>query len=128
MTREPGAGSSLGVVAGILAALGVGAGAFGAHALRGRLDAGALATFETAVRYHLIHAVAAVLAADRAERSPGPLAGRAASLFAAGILLFSGSLYALALGGPRLLGAITPLGGLAFISGWLLLAFSFGQR
>ena len=128
MTREPGAGSSLGVLAGVLAAIGVGAGAFGAHALRGRLDAGALATFETAVRYHLIHAIAAVLAADRAERSSNPLSRRAAVLFALGIVLFSGSLYALALGGPRLLGAITPLGGLAFIIGWLLLALSFSRR
>jgi uncharacterized membrane protein YgdD (TMEM256/DUF423 family) len=106
----------------------VAAGAFGAHGLRGRLDPAALSTFETAARYHLVHALAAAFAADRAGRRGGAAAGRAAGLFLAGIVLFSGSLYALALGAPGFMGAITPLGGVAFIAGWLLLAMSFRSR
>ena len=125
MTPEKADAASLGVVAGVVGAFGVAAGAFGAHALKGRLDAGALATFETAVRYHVLHSLAAALAADRAGHSAGPHAGRAAASFLAGVVLFSGSLYGLALGSPRLVGAITPLGGLAFILGWVLLAVSF---
>src|SRR5690348_2849747 len=97
-----GRGMRLGMVAGLLAAIAVAAGAFGAHGLRGRLDPAALAVFETAARYHLIHAFAAVFAADRSLRGGGPGAAWAAALFVAGVALFSGSLYVLALGGPRL--------------------------
>ena len=118
----------LGVTACVLAGLAVAAGAFGAHALRGRLDPAALATFETAARYQLIHALAAAFAADRAARESGVAAARASGLFVAGIALFSGSLYVLALGGPNIAGAITPLGGLAFMVGWVLLAMSFRGR
>jgi len=114
----------LGAMGSVLGALAVAAGAFGAHALRGRLDPSAMATFETAVRYHLIHAVAVLLAAERARAAPKP-AGAAGALFVLGILLFSGSLYALAMGSPRWLGAVTPFGGLAFMLGWLLLAASY---
>lgn len=78
-------------------------------------------TFETAVRYHLIHALALLVVAWAAGRWPGGLAAWSGYLFTAGILLFSGSLYALSLTGIRWLGAITPLGGLAFLGGWLLL-------
>ncbi len=116
----------LGVVAALLGALAVVLGAFGAHALRGQLAGGDLALFETAARYHLIHALAAALAADRASRAPR--ASAAGWAFVLGILVFSGTLYGLALGGPRILGAITPLGGLGFIVGWLLLAWSFLQE
>ena len=119
---------SLGLVAGILGALGVAMGAFGAHALRERLDPAALATFETAARYHLLHSLAAVVAALRAASGGGVAARRAGWLFVAGVLVFAGTLYGLALGGPRWLGAVTPLGGLAFISGWLALGWSCRER
>ena len=120
--------SAIGMAAASLAAVAVAAGAFGAHGLRDRLDPAALSTFETAARYHLLHALAAAFAADRAGRGGGAAAGRAAGLFLAGIVLFSGSLYALALGGPRAVGAITPLGGVSFMAGWVLLATSFRPR
>lgn len=116
-------GMRLGVLSALLGAVAVALGAFGAHALRGRLEPGDLATFETAARYQLIHALAAVFAAGRAERTRR--ASGAAIAFLVGAVLFSGSLYALALGGPRILGAVTPLGGASFILGWLLLAWSF---
>lgn len=119
---------NLGLVAGILGALAVAAGAFGAHALRERLDAASLATFETGARYQLLHALAAVGAALRAAAGGGSAARRAGWLFVAGSVVFAGTLYGLALGGPRWLGAITPLGGLALISGWLALAWSFRGR
>ena len=118
---------SLGFVAALLGALGVAAGAFGAHALRERLDAPSLATFETAARYHLIHTLAAILAAHRAASTGAEAARRAGWAFVLGVSVFAGTLYALALGGPRWLGAITPLGGLALITGWLLLGWSFRQ-
>jgi len=107
------------LAAALLGAAGVALGAFGAHGLRARLDARSLEVWETAVRYHLVHAVALLALA----LSPYAASLRTAGwLFAAGIALFSGSLYALALGGPRLLGPVTPLGGLAFIAGWLWIA------
>jgi uncharacterized membrane protein YgdD (TMEM256/DUF423 family) len=109
------------LVAALLGAAGVALGAFGAHGLRERLDARALEVWETAVRYHLVHAVALLALAASPYAAQLRVAGW---LFAAGIALFSGSLYALALGvGPRaLLGPITPLGGLAFVAGWLWIA------
>ncbi|NNL67799.1 MAG: DUF423 domain-containing protein [Myxococcales bacterium] len=106
----------------LLGAAGVALGAFGAHGLKGRLGPSGLATWQTAVEYHLIHVVALlalVLFGSATGRSIQP----AAASFVAGIVLFSGSLYALALGGPRWLGPVTPLGGLAFIVGWLALAW-----
>jgi uncharacterized membrane protein YgdD (TMEM256/DUF423 family)/glucose/arabinose dehydrogenase len=104
------------------AGLAVGAGAFGAHALRSRLAPDLLAVFETAVRYHLVHALALLavgLAASRLRPGEARLAG---ALFAAGTVLFAGSLYALALTGARALGAITPLGGVCWIAAWLIFA------
>ncbi len=106
-----------------LAALGVGLGAFGAHGLKDRLAGDMLAVLETGVRYHLVHAlglVAVGLAAFPLGTS-GWLRG-AGWLMLAGLVIFPGTLYALALGGPRWLGAVTPLGGTAFIIAWLLLA------
>jgi uncharacterized membrane protein YgdD (TMEM256/DUF423 family) len=104
-------------IAAINGGLAVIAGAFAAHGLKAHLSADALSVFETGARYHMYHALAMALAA----LIPAP---RAAIAFLAGIILFSGSLYLLALTGVTLLGAITPLGGLCFIAGWGLLAWS----
>jgi uncharacterized membrane protein YgdD (TMEM256/DUF423 family) len=106
----------------INAALSVGAGAFAAHGLRSKLDARMLEVFETGARYHMYHALAMVLAGLLAASSPK--AALAGWIFQAGIVLFSGSLYALALTGASGLGPITPLGGVAFLAGWLWLAWA----
>ena len=106
------------------AGLAVALGAFGAHALKSRLDADLLAVFETGVRYQLVHALALLAVAWAATRWPGPLVNASGWLFVAGTLLFSGSLYALALSGARWMGAITPLGGVAWLVAWALLAWS----
>jgi len=111
-------------LAGVLGFLGVAAGAFGAHALKDRLAPDLLAVFETGARYHLIHALALLAAAWLADRYDNRRPVWAGRLFVAGIVIFSGSLYALALTGTRWLGAITPLGGLCFLIGWLLLALA----
>ena len=104
------------------ALLAVAAGAFGAHALRSRLAPDMLAVFETGARYQMYHALALLAVAWAAARWPQSAAVPTAGwLFAAGILLFSGSLYVLALTGVRWLGAVAPLGGTAFLLGWLLL-------
>lgn len=115
--------SSLLFIGSLLAAAGVMLGAFGAHALRSRVGDQLLATWETAVFYHLVHAVALVALAAFASRL-GNAAAIIGWLFMAGILLFSGSLYALVLSGIRPLGIITPVGGVALILGWLWLAFA----
>jgi len=104
------------------AAISVGAGAFGAHALRTRLPEDLLVVFETGARYQMFHALGLVAAAWASGRFPGPAVAWAGWLFLAGTVLFSGSLYALALTGVRGLGAVTPLGGVAFIAGWVALA------
>jgi uncharacterized membrane protein YgdD (TMEM256/DUF423 family) len=108
----------------ISAGISVAAGAFGAHALRARLAADVLAVFETGARYQMYHALGLVAAAWAASRTPAAAAwaGWAGWLFVAGTVLFSGSLYALALTGVRAIGAVTPLGGVAFIAGWIALA------
>jgi uncharacterized membrane protein YgdD (TMEM256/DUF423 family) len=108
----------------ISAFIAVGAGAFGAHALRARLSPEYLAVFETAARYQMYHALALLGVAWTITRWPGAFAGWAGWLFLIGTVLFSGSLYALALTGTRWLGAITPLGGIAFLAGWICLALS----
>jgi uncharacterized membrane protein YgdD (TMEM256/DUF423 family) len=113
-------------VAAVNGALAVMAGAFAAHGLKASLDPAALAVFETGARYHLTHAVAMGLAALAMREMP--LARMSAWLFLAGIVLFSGSLYALALTGVRALGFVTPFGGLAFIIGWLVLAWAALKR
>ena len=104
--------------------LGVALGAFAAHILKARLSADMLAVFETGVRYHMIHAVAIVAAAAIADRVSDRLLGAAGWLFAIGIVLFSGSLYALALTGTAAFGAITPVGGVAFLAGWMCLVIA----
>lgn len=101
----------------------VAAGAFGAHALRARLSPDLLAVFETGARYQMYHALGLLAVAWAATRWPGPWPVRAGWLFLAGTVLFSGSLYGLALTGIRWLGAVTPLGGAAFLAGWLCLAW-----
>lgn len=111
------------VLGAVFGALGVAAGAFGAHGLRARLSPEMLAVFETGVRYHLVHALALLAAAWAASRWESHAFSAAGWLFVAGIIIFSGSLYALALTGVRGLGALTPFGGAAFIAGWLCLAW-----
>ena len=110
-------------VAGSLSAfLAVAAGAFGAHALRSRLSPEMLTVFETGARYQMYHALALLAVAWALSRWPSPVLRTAGWLFLAGTVLFSGSLYLLSLTGTRWLGAITPLGGILFLSGWLALA------
>ena len=104
-----------GSVAGLIA---VAFGAFGAHGLRGRLSPDMLAVFETGVRYHMYHALALLLTAALVPRFDGKAIVAAGWLFVTGIVLFSGSLYLLAVTGITILGAITPIGGVAFLAGW----------
>lgn len=111
----------LGSLSGCLA---VALGAFAAHALKGRVDAHLLLVFETGVRYQMYHAFALFAVAWAGTRWPGKVLNGAGWLFVFGTLLFSGSLYALSLSGARWLGAITPLGGLALMGGWLCLAWA----
>jgi uncharacterized membrane protein YgdD (TMEM256/DUF423 family) len=106
------------------AVIAIAAGAFGAHGLRDRLDVRALEIFEIGARYHMYHALALVLVGVIATRG-AQTAGR---LFQAGIVLFSGSLYAIALTGIERIGAITPIGGLAFLVGWLWLTWTTWRR
>lgn len=113
-------------VAGVLGFLGVGLGAFGAHMLKARLSPDMLAIWQTAVLYHLIHAVA-LLAIALYGRTSGMDVRWGALAFTAGIAVFSGSLYALSLSGIKILGAITPLGGLAFLAGWAWIAFRLSR-
>jgi len=113
------------VTGAILLALAVIIGAFGAHALQGRLDAYLKGIYETGVMYHFFHALG-LLVVSFLPRIGALTASRAAwvcALLLTGVVLFSGSLYALAISGVRLLGAITPFGGLAFIAAWVLLAY-----
>ncbi|MDW8469098.1 MAG: DUF423 domain-containing protein [Burkholderiales bacterium] len=112
---------ALGALSGFVA---VALGALGSHALKARLGADALATFELAVRYQMYHALALLAAGWACARWPGAAATASGWLFVAGTLLFSGTLYALSLGAPRGLGTVTPLGGLALLAGWLALAWA----
>lgn len=105
----------------LLAGVAVALGAFGAHALRARLEPRDLEIFETAVRYQMYHALA-LLAVGWLISREAPGAGAAAWSFLIGMALFSGSLYLMVATGQRWLGAVTPLGGVAFLIGWLLLA------
>jgi len=111
-------------VGALMGFVGVGLGAFGAHALRGRLSPEMLAIFETAVRYQMYHAIALLAVAAMMSKVDGRSVVIAGWSFIAGILIFSGSLYALALTGVTMLGAITPIGGLALLAGWVALAIA----
>ena len=112
----------------LLAFLDVAFGAFGAHALRERLSPDLLAVFETGVRYQMYHALAILIVAIVLSRSDNARAVWAGWCFLLGIVLFSGSLYVLALTGAGILGAITPLGGLLFLAGWICLMFSGNRK
>jgi len=113
---------SIGAVSALIA---VAAGAFGAHALRSRLEPASLAIFETGARYQMYHALGLIAVAFALSQWPAArTAVWAGWLFVAGTMLFSGSLYLLALTGVRWLGAVTPLGGLAFMLGWICLALA----
>ena len=115
-------------IAGLLLALATACGAFGAHALKTHLAPDRLQLWETAVRYHFFQALG-LLGVGLALRSvDAAMLRNAAALIVVGIVLFSGSLYALSLGGPRVLGALTPVGGLAWIAGWLLFAYALWAR
>jgi uncharacterized membrane protein YgdD (TMEM256/DUF423 family) len=103
-------------------------GAFGAHGLRARLVPDMLSTFEIGVRYQMYHALALLAVGILLPRSPSPALAVAGWLFVAGTVVFSGSLYVLAVTGQRWLGAVTPLGGAAFIAGWLVLAWAVSTR
>jgi uncharacterized membrane protein YgdD (TMEM256/DUF423 family) len=113
--------ATAGAASGLIA---VAAGAFGAHALKARLAPEMLAVFETGVRYQLVHALALLAVAWAVTRWPGRLATASGVCFIAGTILFSGSLYALTLSGMRGLGAITPIGGVLLLAGWVLLAIA----
>lgn len=113
------------LLAAVFGFLGVALGAFGVHALRPTLEAsGRVDTYETAAQYQLYHALALLGAAWAAERWPGRLTRASGWLFALGILLFSGSLYILAIGNVRFMGAVAPLGGTAFLAGWAFLGLA----
>jgi uncharacterized membrane protein YgdD (TMEM256/DUF423 family) len=112
------------VIGALSAFVAVAAGAFGAHGLRGALPTDMLEVFETAARYQMYHALALLVVGWAAGRRSSGAARLAGWLFVAGTVLFSGSLYALSLSGARWLGAVTPLGGLAFLGGWLALAWA----
>lgn len=112
------------VIAALSGFVAVAAGAFGAHALKARLAPDLLAIFDTAVRYQMFHVVGLIAAAWLLARGANSAAVAAGWCFVAGTLIFSGSLYALALTGARWFGAITPVGGVLFLVGWLLLAWA----
>ena len=117
------------LTAAIFGFLGVAIGAFGAHGLRSRLSPDMLAVFEIGVRYQMYHVFALLAVASAAgQAGPGRLLSIAGWSFVAGILIFSGSLYALALTGTTSFGAITPIGGLGFLIGWACLAFFAAAR
>jgi len=111
-------------IAAVFGFLAVASGAFGAHALRARLTPDMLSVYQTAVLYHFIHALALLGVGILATRDGGPNLQVTGWAFVVGIVLFSGSLYALAVTGVRVLGAITPIGGVAFLVGWAALVWA----
>ncbi len=118
----PNQGRTFLAVGAVLAAVSVAAGAFGAHALKAILTPDLLAAFETGARYQMYHSLALIAVGLSLRQDDSPAFSRAGIAFLIGIGLFSGSLYALALSGIRGLGAVTPLGGVAFLTGWVLFA------
>jgi uncharacterized membrane protein YgdD (TMEM256/DUF423 family) len=115
-------------IAGALIALGTVLGAFGAHALKSQLSPDKLAVYETAVRYHFIHSLGLLAIGILLRSIDARLLRWSATLVLVGIILFSGSLYLLTFGAPRLLGVVTPLGGLALIGGWGLFAATMWRQ
>ncbi|WP_315795142.1 DUF423 domain-containing protein [Paenibacillus sp. BIC5C1] len=113
----------------VLTMLSVAIGAFGAHMLKEKIGADAIAVYETGVQYHMIHAIGLLIVGLTAgQLGPSTKLKWAARLLFIGIIIFSGSLYVLSISGIKILGAITPIGGVAFIVGWLLLALDVWQR
>lgn len=111
-------------IAAIFMFLGVALGAFGSHALKAKLDTYSLDIFKTAVMYHLIHALGIFIVAVLLSQGSNPKLHWAGIFLVAGIILFSGSLYLLAVTGQKWLGAVTPLGGLSFLTAWVLIALA----
>ena len=126
MRAEP--GLRLAAVAAVLGGLAVALGAFGTHGLSDAVTPERLTTWRTGAQYHLVHALAAVGAGVFAGRRGSAVALWAARLFVAGVVLFSGSLYALVLLDLGVLGAVAPLGGLAFMAGWAALALALWRE
>lgn len=122
-----GAGPGFAVAGAVAAGLAVAAGAFGAHALKARLSPEMLAVFETAARYQMYHGLALVALGLYNGPRPCRTLQAAGWLFVAGIAVFSGSLYTLALGGARWWGAVTPVGGVLFLAGWTCLAVGLAR-
>ncbi len=111
------------IIGALSACIGVAAGAFGAHGLKSRIAPEMLLVFEVGVRYQMYHAFALIISAWVLTKWPSSLVNIGGFLFILGTLLFSGSLYFLSVSGVRWLGAITPFGGLAFLAGWICLAW-----
>jgi len=114
--------------AAILMFIGVAAGAFGAHGLKQMLSTDMLAIWQTAVTYQMVHGLGMLALGIMLQQQDNTLLRRAAWAMLIGVVIFSGSLYALALTGIRVLGAITPIGGLAFLTGWAMLAWAALKR
>ncbi|MEC0107305.1 DUF423 domain-containing protein [Paenibacillus taichungensis] len=113
----------------VMTMLSVAIGAFGAHMLKEKIGADAIAVYETGVQYHMIHAIGLlIIGLTAGQLGPSTKLKWAARLLFIGIIIFSGSLYVLSISGIKILGAITPIGGVAFIVGWLLLAIDVWQR
>lgn len=113
----------------VMTMLSVAIGAFGAHMLKESIGADSIAVYETGVQYHMIHAIGLlIIGLTAGQLGPSTKLKWAARLLFIGIIVFSGSLYVLSISGIKILGAITPIGGVAFIVGWLLLAMDVWQR
>jgi uncharacterized membrane protein YgdD (TMEM256/DUF423 family) len=116
------------LIGAVFAALSVAAGAFGAHSLKAIISAEMLTVFETAARYQMYHAFALLIVGSMASYMPERAIRIAGWCFVSGIVLFSGSLYVVALTGTRAVGAMTPLGGAAFLAGWIALVWNLRQK
>jgi len=121
-------GKSIIMIAAILLSLAVAFGAFGAHALKTQLSTEMLQTWKTAVEYHFYHALGLLVIGVLTFYMPSSFLKWSAASLVVGILLFSGSLYAMAVSGVKWLGAITPFGGISFIAGWILLFFAAWKK